>query len=84
LIAVHGSLLVEGSFAFLVWTGLRLPLVLLLMVMHASIIVLFDNALIFFNIAAMIVLCGFLETGDLDRLRRFFRGAARQVPLQPL
>jgi uncharacterized membrane protein YphA (DoxX/SURF4 family) len=83
LIAVHGSLLVEGSFAFLVWTGLRLPLVMLLMVLHASIIVLFDNALTFFNIAAMIVLCGFLETGDLDRIRRFFRTVARQVSLQP-
>jgi hypothetical protein len=80
---VHGSLLVEGAFAFLVWTGLRLPLVLLLMVLHVSIIVLFDNALTFFNIAAIIALCGFLETGDLDRIRRFFRTAGRQVPLQP-
>ena len=42
------------------------------MVLHASIIVLFDNALTFFNIAAMIVLCGFLETGDLIGSADFF------------
>ncbi|MFL6513706.1 MAG: HTTM domain-containing protein [Chthoniobacterales bacterium] len=73
-IVAHGSLLMEGGFAFLVWTELRLPLVLLLMMMHACIIVLFDNALTFFNIAAIIALCGFLETGDLHRIRRFVRG----------
>src|SRR6185295_828766 len=30
LLAVHSSLFIEGSFAFLVWTRLRLPLVLML------------------------------------------------------
>ena len=68
-LAVHGSLLLEGSFAFLVWTRLRLPLVLLLISLHALIIVLFDNSLLFFNLAAIVALCGFLKTGDFDRVR---------------
>jgi Vitamin K-dependent gamma-carboxylase len=69
-LAIHASLLLEGSFAFLVWTRLRLPVVLLLMGMHASIILLFDNALTFFNIAAIVALCGFLKTGDFARMAK--------------
>jgi len=66
-LAVHGSLLLEGTFAFLVWTRLRLPLVLLMMALHALIIVLFCNALFFFNFAAIAALCGFLKTSDFKR-----------------
>jgi hypothetical protein len=63
-LAVHGSLLLEGSFAFLVWTRLRLPLVLLMIVFHAVIAIMFSNAILFFNIAAIAALCGFLKTTD--------------------
>ena len=63
-LAVHGSLLLEGSFAFLVWTRLRLPLVLLMIVFHALIAIMFSNAIFFFNIAAIVALCGFLKTTD--------------------
>jgi len=48
-LAVHGSLLLEGSFPLLVWTRLRLPLVLLMITLHVVITVLFCNALFFFN-----------------------------------
>lgn len=64
LLAVHGSLLFEGSFAFLVWTRLRLPLVLIMIVFHALIAILFCNGVLFFNIAAIVALCGFLKTTD--------------------
>lgn len=78
-LAVHGSLLVEGSFAFLVWTQLRLPLVLLLMSLQALIIVLFDNGLLFFNLAAIVTLCGFLKTGDFVRVRMALSRARLQL-----
>lgn len=68
-LATHGSLLLEGSFAFLVWTRLRLPLVLLLIAFHALIAILFCNAVFFFNIAAIAALCGFLKTTDFNRMR---------------
>jgi len=63
-LAVHGSLLLEGSFAFLVWTRLRLPLILIMIVFHALIAIMFSNAIFFFNIAAIAALCGFLKTTD--------------------
>ena len=63
-LAVHGSLLVEGTFAFLVWTRLRFPLVLLLIGFHVLIAILFSNGVLFFNIAAIVALCGFLKTTD--------------------
>lgn len=68
-LAVHGSLLLEGSFPLLVWTRLRLPLVLALMAMHVTIIILFGNALLFFNLAAITALCGFLKTTDFNRTK---------------
>lgn len=64
LLAVHGSLLIEGTFAFLVWTRLRLPLVLTMIAFHLAIAVLFANGVLFFNIAAIVALCGFLRTSD--------------------
>jgi hypothetical protein len=63
-LAVHASLLMEGSFAFLVWTRLRLPIVLAMMCLHATIAVLFCNALFAFNLAAIVGLCAFLRRGD--------------------
>jgi hypothetical protein len=63
-LAVHGSLLIEGSFAFLVWTRLRLPLVLAMIAFHVIIAILFSNGVLFFNIAAIVALCGFLKTTD--------------------
>jgi hypothetical protein len=63
-LAVHGSLLVEGSFPFLVWTRLRLPLVLFLIGFHVLIAILFANGVLFFNIAAIVALFGFLKTTD--------------------
>ena len=70
-LATNSSLLLEGSFPFLVWTRLRLPLVLLLMSLHAMIIVFFDNSLVFFNLAAIAALCGFLRTSDFGGARRW-------------
>lgn len=67
-LATNGSLLLEGSFPFLVWTRLRLPLVLLLIVFHVLIAVLFSNAVLFFNLAAIAALCGFLKTTDFNRV----------------
>ena len=64
---VHGSLVIEGGFAYLVWTRLRLPLVFLLMSMHVVIIILFCNALFFFNFVAITALCGFLKWSDFKR-----------------
>ena len=69
VLVVNGSLLLEGSFAFLVWTRLRLPLVLLIISLHAMIIALFCNALFFFNLAAVAALCGFLKTTDFRPAR---------------
>jgi len=69
-LATNGSLLLEGSFGFLVWTRLRLPLVLMLIGFHVAIIILFCNALFFFNLAAIAGLCGFLKTTDFARLKR--------------
>jgi Vitamin K-dependent gamma-carboxylase len=66
-LAVHSSLLLEGSFAFLVWTRLRFPLVLLLIAFHLVIAILFSNGVLFFNIAAIVALCGFLKTTDFRR-----------------
>lgn len=76
-LAVHTSLCLEGSFAFLVWTRLRKPLVLSLMALHLSIIILFCNALLFFNLAAIAALCGFLRVGDFAWIRR------RREPTRP-
>ena len=67
-LAVHGSLLMEGSFAFLVWTRLRVPIVLAMMCLHATIAILFCNALFAFNLAAIVALCAFLKCGDLAGL----------------
>src|SRR5262249_18295172 len=83
-LAVHASLLLEGSFAFLVWTRLRLPLVLLMMSLHAFIIVLFDTSLAFFNLAAIVALCGFLRGSDFSHLQvgdrwRQLRGRAAEI-----
>jgi Vitamin K-dependent gamma-carboxylase len=63
-LAVHGSLLLEGSFAFLVWTRLRIPLVLAMMCLHAAIAILFCNALVAFNLTAIVALCAFLTAED--------------------
>src|SRR5207248_10317596 len=68
-LAVHGSILLEGSFAFVIWTRLRLPLVLLMMTLHVVIIILFCNALFVFNLAAIAALCAFLTTNDFARIR---------------
>ena len=69
-LAVHGSLFLEGSFAFLIWTRLRFPLVLLLISLHVAIAVLFCNALFIFNLAAIAGLCGFVKANDFQNLRR--------------
>lgn len=79
LLAVHGSLLVEGSFPFLVWTRLRFPLVLLLIAFHVSIAILFSNGVLFFNIAAMVALCGFLKTTDFRSGKKPFPAPAGQT-----
>lgn len=63
-IATHSSLLLEGSFPFLVWTRLRFPLVLVMIAFHILIVILFSNGVLFFNIAAIVALCGFLKTTD--------------------
>jgi hypothetical protein len=68
-LATNGSLFFEGTFPFLVWTRLRLPLVLILIGLHLAIIILFCNALFFFNLAAIAGLCGFLKTTDFRRRR---------------
>ena len=68
-LATHGSLLLEGSFPFLVWTRLRLPLTLLLIGFHALIAILFCNAVLFFNLAAIAALCGFLQTTDFGGVK---------------
>ena len=69
-LATNGSLLLEGSFPFLVWTRLRFPLVLLLIGFHVAIAILFSNAVLFFNLAAVAALCGFLKTSDFARLKQ--------------
>jgi hypothetical protein len=66
-LVVNGSLLLEGSFALVVWTRLRLPLVLLMICLHLIIIALFCNALFVFNVAAIAALCAFLKTTDFSR-----------------
>ena len=68
-LCVHGSLAMEGSFAFLVWTRLRFPIVVAMMCLHAVITVLFCNALVVFNLAAIVGLCAFLRRGDTWRER---------------
>ena len=60
-LCVHGSLALEGSFAFLVWTRLRRPLVVAMMCLHGGITVMFGNALLVFNLAAIVGLCAFLR-----------------------
>ena len=64
-LCVHGSLVLEGSFAFLVWTRVRVPLVVTMMCLHATIMALFANALIVFNLAAIVGLCSFLKRSNL-------------------
>jgi hypothetical protein len=54
----------EGSFAFLVWTRLRFPIVVAMMCLHGVIAVLFCNALFVFNITSMVGLCAFLRRCD--------------------
>jgi Vitamin K-dependent gamma-carboxylase len=66
-LCVHGSLVLEGSFAFLVWTRVRVPLVTAMMCLHGVIAVLFGNALIVFNLAAIVGLFAFLRRGDASR-----------------
>jgi hypothetical protein len=73
LLAVHGSLLIEGSFAFLVWTRLRFPLVLTMIAFHMLVAILFSNGVLFFNIAAIVALCGFLKRTD-------FRARTQSAP----
>jgi len=68
-LSVHGSLAMEGSFAFLVWTRLRFPIVVAMMCLHGVITVLFCNALFVFNLAAIVGLCAFLRRGDTWRER---------------
>jgi Vitamin K-dependent gamma-carboxylase len=63
-LAVHGSLLMEGSFPFLVWTRLRVPIVLAMMCLHAAIAMMFSNALFAFNLTAIVALCTFLRRDD--------------------
>ena len=60
------------------WTRLRLPLVLLLIVFHVLIAVLFSNAVLFFNLAAIAALCGFLKTTDFNRVTTA-RNDAQQI-----
>jgi len=74
-LAAHGSLLLEGTFAVLVWPRLRLPLVLTMIAFHISIAVLFANGVLFFNIAAIVALCGFLRTSD-------FRGRSQPASIE--
>ena len=64
-LCVHGSLVMEGSLPFLVWTRLRFPIVIAMMCLHAVIAVLFCNALFLFNLAAIVGLCAFLRRGDV-------------------
>jgi hypothetical protein len=78
-LAVHSSLLLEGSFAFLVWTRLRFPLVLLLIAFHVMIAILFSNGVLFFNIAAIVALCGFLKTTDFRRREKTRVAFAGQI-----
>lgn len=66
-LCVHGSLALEGSFAFLVWTPLRFAIVIAMICLHAAIAVLFCNALVVFNLAAIVGLLAFLKRGDLSR-----------------
>ena len=63
-LAVHSSLFLEGTFALLVWTRLRFPLVLIMIAFHVLVAILFSNGVLFFNIAAIVALCGFLKTTD--------------------
>lgn len=78
-LAVHGSLFVEGSFPFLVWTRLRLPVVLLLIAFHVMIAILFSNGVLFFNIAAIVALCGFLKTTDFQSRKKASAEPAGQI-----
>jgi hypothetical protein len=63
-LCVHGSLALEGSFAFLVWTRLRVPIVVTLIFLHLVIALLFCNALFLFNLAAIVGLFAFLLRDD--------------------
>ena len=78
-LAVHGSLLLEGTFAFLVWTRLRFPLVLVMIAFHVIIAILFSNGVLFFNIAAIVALCGFLKTTDFPIRKRTVIAPAGQM-----
>jgi Vitamin K-dependent gamma-carboxylase len=79
LLAVHGSLLLEGSFAYLVWTRLRFPLVLIMIAFHLLVAILFANGVLFFNIAAMVALCGFLKTTDFRSRKAVLPGSSGQI-----
>jgi uncharacterized membrane protein YphA (DoxX/SURF4 family) len=79
LLAVHGSLLIEGSFPFLVWTRLRFPLVLFMIAFHVMIAILFSNGVLFFNIAAIVALCGFLKTTDFRSRKTTLLAPAGQI-----
>ena len=79
-LCVHGSLAMEGSFAFLVWTRLRFPIVVAMMCLHAVIAVLFCNALVVFNLAAIVGLCAFLRREDSWRNRDLANLGAKKLP----
>lgn len=78
-LTVHSSLLIEGSFAFLVWTRLRLLIVLLMITFHLVTAVLFCNAVLFFNFAAIAALCGFLKTTDFQGAMTTARRATNRL-----
>jgi hypothetical protein len=82
-LCVHGSLMLEGSFAFLVWTRLRFPIVVTMMCLHAVIAVLFCNALVVFNLAAIVGLCAFLRREDSWRKRDLANLGAKKLPPPP-
>ena len=69
LLAVHASLLVEGTFSFLVWTRLRFPLVLIMIAFHVMIAILFSNGVLFFNIAAVVHPLAFIRMRNQYRAR---------------
>jgi hypothetical protein len=79
-LCVHGSLIIEGSFPFLVWTRLRFAIVIAMMCLHAVIAVLFGNALFFFNLAAIVGLCVFLKRGDSVTLSKLSIHKRQRLP----
>ena len=83
-LCVHGSLVMEGSFAFLVWTRLRVPIVVAMMCLHGVIAVLFSNALFVFNLAAIVGLCAFLRREDSWRKRSPANLGGQKAPTSAL